>query len=386
MFDKQEFSKLDDIEADGEITCCDSLDSVGMGLELPVLLDNVVSFMLEEDILENTINAHVISSVEPTNEPTTKKKPATKNRQVVVTGLGVVSPVGHVADEFYENLLNGVSGISEIESFDCDQFPTRWVDKFILYFLTASKKPLEYGGVTKDVMKQLDIARCGVLIGSGMGGVKGWMGPTYSISTAYATSNNCIMNAANHIISGETDMMLSGEQNHDGFVMGEGDGVLLLGKLEHAKSQQYSNNQSSTNLSITYPLNDYQSSVYHNVYSPPPSIPQMEYALTFNLKQQQPEFPQLDSRLTVLVFKQVDDPIDAIYHIMSFLLAIITSRYPTTNNQLMNSSNPRVEIIPFVKALKEIFNTFNEYLIDDLTEVQNVFHQMDKAVEQHRLE
>nr|GEY64492.1 3-oxoacyl-[acyl-carrier-protein] synthase II, chloroplastic-like [Tanacetum cinerariifolium] len=63
-------------------------------------------------------------AVQPAKEPTTKKKPVTKKRRVVVTGLGVVSPVGHVADEFYENLLNGVSGISEIESFDCDQFPT----------------------------------------------------------------------------------------------------------------------------------------------------------------------------------------------------------------------------------------------------------------------
>ncbi|GKC71826.1 hypothetical protein Tco_1117709 [Tanacetum coccineum] len=46
----------------------------------------------------------------------------------------------------------------------------------------------------------------------------------------------------------------------------------------------------------------------------------------------------------------------------------------------------RDEIIPFVKALKDLFNTFDRYLIDELSEVQNVFHQMEQAVEQHRLE
>ncbi|GJX31263.1 hypothetical protein Tco_0241118 [Tanacetum coccineum] len=46
----------------------------------------------------------------------------------------------------------------------------------------------------------------------------------------------------------------------------------------------------------------------------------------------------------------------------------------------------RDEIIPFVKALKDLFNTFNQYLVDELSEVQNVFHQMEHAVEQHRLE
>ncbi|GKB17892.1 retrovirus-related pol polyprotein from transposon TNT 1-94 [Tanacetum coccineum] len=46
----------------------------------------------------------------------------------------------------------------------------------------------------------------------------------------------------------------------------------------------------------------------------------------------------------------------------------------------------RDEIISFVKALKDLFNTFNQYLIDELSEVQNVFHQMEQAVEQHRLE
>lgn len=63
-------------------------------------------------------------ATQPSKEATTKKKPITKNRRVVVTGLGVVSPVGDVADVFYENLLEGVSGISEIEAFNCDQFPT----------------------------------------------------------------------------------------------------------------------------------------------------------------------------------------------------------------------------------------------------------------------
>ncbi|GJS60040.1 hypothetical protein Tco_0654824 [Tanacetum coccineum] len=46
----------------------------------------------------------------------------------------------------------------------------------------------------------------------------------------------------------------------------------------------------------------------------------------------------------------------------------------------------RDEIIPFVKALKDLFNTFNQYLVDELSEVQNVFHQIEQAVEQHRLE
>ncbi|GJS76353.1 retrovirus-related pol polyprotein from transposon TNT 1-94, partial [Tanacetum coccineum] len=102
--------------------------------------------------------------------------------------------------------------------------------------------------------------------------------------------------------------------------------------------QQYSTHQSSTPLSITYPSNDYQSSFHHNIYSPSSSIPQLEYAPTVN---QQPEFSQTDSDLIVLVFQKGDDPIDAINHMMSFLTAIVTSRYPTTNNQLRNSSNPR---------------------------------------------
>ncbi|GKB37398.1 reverse transcriptase domain-containing protein [Tanacetum coccineum] len=86
---------------------------------------------------------------------------------------------------------------------------------------------------------------------------------------------------------------------------------------------------------------NYQSSVHHNVYSPQPSIPQLEYAPTVNQQPQQYEFPQLDSGLTIPVFKQGDNPNDAINHMMSFLSVFVTSRYPTTNNQPRNSSNPR---------------------------------------------
>nr|GEU89256.1 hypothetical protein [Tanacetum cinerariifolium] len=119
--------------------------------------------------------------------------------------------------------------------------------------------------------------------------------------------------------------------------------IILQGLLFefYALSQQYSTNQSSTPLLTTYPSNDYQSSVRHSVYSPQPSIPQLEYAPTINQQPQQPEFPRLDSGLTVPVFKQGDDPIDATNHMMSCLSAVITSPYPTTNNQLRNLSNPR---------------------------------------------
>lgn len=63
-------------------------------------------------------------AVEPAKEVVTKKRNLAGKRRVVVTGLGVVTPLGHEPDVFYNNLLEGVSGISEIEGFDCASFPT----------------------------------------------------------------------------------------------------------------------------------------------------------------------------------------------------------------------------------------------------------------------
>nr|GEW82951.1 hypothetical protein [Tanacetum cinerariifolium] len=65
----------------------------------------------------------------------------------------------------------------------------------------------------------------------------------------------------------------------------------------------------------------------------------MDYPPPVN-PQQQSEFSQFDSGLTVLVFKQGDDLIDVINHMISFLSAVVTSHFPTTNNPLRNSSNP----------------------------------------------
>ncbi|KAL9460702.1 hypothetical protein AB3S75_003831 [Citrus x aurantiifolia] len=256
-----------------------------------------------------------------------KKVAPEVKRRVVVTGLGAVTPLGDDAHLFYTKLLEGVSGISQIEGFDCSELPTRIAgeiktlstdglvppkhakraDNYLIYALIAGKKALADAGITEQVSGELNKNRCGVLIGTAMGSMRAlkdgidaikisykkmspfsvpysmtsmasaviamdleWMGPNYAISSACATSNCCILTAANHIIKGDADLMLCGgsdgviipegiagfiacnnlsrrnsdptkasrpwdSQDRDGFVMGEGAGVILLEELEHAK-------------------------------------------------------------------------------------------------------------------------------------------------------
>lgn len=247
-------------------------------------------------------------------------------KRIVVTGMGLVSCFGNDVDQFYEQLLQGKSGVVPIEEFPVDDYPTRFAavirnfetgeymdkkqarraDPFIRYVMVAGKKSLEMSNLSAEALAKLDKRRAGVIIGSGMGGMSsfydgadtllnksyrrltpffvpfiitnmggallaidiGFQGPNYSISTACATSNYCIHAAAQNIREGKADIMLCGgaeapispiglagfvaikaistrcdeptkasrpwDQGRDGFVMGEGAGVLVLESLEHA--------------------------------------------------------------------------------------------------------------------------------------------------------
>nr|GEV12038.1 hypothetical protein [Tanacetum cinerariifolium] len=101
---------------------------------------------------------------------------------------------------------------------------------------------------------------------------------------------------------------------------------------------------SSTYLSLTYPLNDFQSSVNHNVYNPSSSMPHMEYAPAVH---QQTEFTLPDTGLVVLVFQKGDDHIDAINQMMSFLTGrqnsiTVGSSRPYTSGSSGTSGKQRV--------------------------------------------
>nr|GEW35088.1 hypothetical protein [Tanacetum cinerariifolium] len=133
---------------------------------------------------------------------------------------------------------------------------------------------------------------------------------------------------------------------------------------------------SSTYLSITYPPNDFQSSVNHNVYNASSSIPQMEYAPTIH---QRTKFSPPDTGLIVPVFQKGDNPIDAINHMISFLTAVVTSRYPATNNQLRTSSNP-----PKIALMVNL----SRYRSDNLAEInqdnKNVNEILTAELERHK--
>ncbi len=254
---------------------------------------------------------------------------ADKSKRIVVTGMGVVSCFGNDIETFYDSLLAGKSGVQLITQFPCEDYPTRFAasvpdfdpgeyvdkklarraDRVITFSLVAGKKAMEQAGFSLGQLEGLDLHRCGVIIGSGMGGLStfqegvqtllekgyrrvspffipfiitnmsgallaidlGFMGPNYSISTACATGNHSIIAAANHIRMGHADLMICGgaeaavsevglsgfvanralstrnedpaaacrpwDRSRDGFVLGEGAGVLVLESLEHAQKR-----------------------------------------------------------------------------------------------------------------------------------------------------
>jgi len=246
-------------------------------------------------------------------------------RRVVVTGIGIVSPVGTGVSRAWENLTAGRSGIGpitrfdssrlgsqivgEVKHFDSSVLPAkelRRMDIFIHYGLAASIEALKDAGIEA---QPANAERIGALVGSGIGGLPmiadthgammeggprkispffipgsiinmisgnlsimyGLKGPNLSIVTACTTGNHCIGDAGRLIEYGDADVMVAGgaestvteialggfgaaralstrnddpegasrpwDKDRDGFVMGEGAGVLILEELEHAKAR-----------------------------------------------------------------------------------------------------------------------------------------------------
>ena len=255
-------------------------------------------------------------------------------RRVVVTGLGLVTPLGGDVETTWNNLIAGKSGIAAITRFDTtdqkakiagevkpkdhpmgfdpdkrvDHKIQRQVDPFIVYAIDAAGQALEDAGLAE--MDQDLKERTGVSIGSGIGGLPGieseslvlaekgpgrvsphfvhgrlinltsgqvsikygLMGPNHSVVTACSTGAHSIGDAARMIKDGDADVMLAGgaestinplgvagfaqaralntafndrpeqasrpyDKNREGFVMGEGAGVLVLEEYEHAKAR-----------------------------------------------------------------------------------------------------------------------------------------------------
>ncbi len=249
-------------------------------------------------------------------------------RRVVVTGLGLVSPVGNTVTEGWSNLVAGKSGIDLITKFDASAFACRFagevkgfqiedyipakearhMDTFIHYGMAAAMQAVRDAGLpTGDALTEEAAERIGCLVGSGIGGLPmieqtqaeyaargprrispffvpasiinmisghvsiqyGFTGPNLAIVTACTTGLHCIGEAGRLIEYGDADVMVAGgaestvsplgiggfaaaralstrnddpktasrpwDKDRDGFVLGEGAGVLVLEEYEHAK-------------------------------------------------------------------------------------------------------------------------------------------------------
>ncbi|MDE0926143.1 MAG: beta-ketoacyl-ACP synthase II [Methylophilaceae bacterium] len=247
-------------------------------------------------------------------------------RRVVITGLGVVSPVGTGASTAWKNLIAGKSGITRITKFDPSNFAcqiagevndfnvedfisakeARRMDTFIQYGMAAGIEAFNDSGI---VVTEENAERIGVEIGSGIGGLGtieatndsfdaggprkispffipgtiinmisgslsiklGLKGPNVAVVTACTTGTHCIGDAFRMIEYGDADVMVAGgaeaaitelsiggfssakalttrnddpetasrpwDIDRDGFVMGEGAGVMVLEEYEHAKAR-----------------------------------------------------------------------------------------------------------------------------------------------------
>ncbi len=249
-----------------------------------------------------------------------------KQRRVVVTGLGCVSPIGNSVTTAWEALLAGQSGIATITRFDASPFSThfagevkgfnvedympgkeaRHMDTFIHYGMAAGMQAMQDSGL--EVTEQ-NAERIGVIVGSGIGGLPmieqthaeltnrgprrispffvpasiinmisghlsikyGLKGPNIAIVTACTTGLHCIGEAGRMIEYGDADVIIAGgaestisplglggfaaaralssrnddpatasrpwDKDRDGFVLGEGAGVMVLEEYEHAKAR-----------------------------------------------------------------------------------------------------------------------------------------------------
>ncbi len=187
-------------------------------------------------------------------------------KRVVVTGLGALTPIGNTVSEYWNGLINGVSGAAFIKSFDTTHFKTKFacevkgfdadgflgrkdarkLDPFVQYALFATEEAVKDAGLD---FSKLDTSRIGVIWGSGIGGLKtfldevvnfakgdgtprfnpffipkmiadiapghisikyGLRGPNFSTVSACASSNNSLIDSFNYIRLGKANMFISG--------------------------------------------------------------------------------------------------------------------------------------------------------------------------------